>query len=378
MKKIKYITFYSNENTHYLLTSPASLNKSKYLIKVLNDLDYSIEIITPSILKINKGFYLYKKFNEKNNTFIHFSTLGSTIKILKLMNLVSCIIQLYFHIYFNTKKNEEILIYHSVILFFPLILLKKIKKVKLILEVEEIYYEVWKQRKIFKKMEEKLLQIADAYIFSTHTLAKRIKYKKPYVVSYGEFNYIEQRVEKFNDGKIHIVYAGTFDPLKGVIESINSAKFLDEKYHLHIIGFGNEKETNNVLGLIERIKKETKCIITYDGCLKGDDYINFIQKCHIGLSTIPKTHKFIDYVFPSKILSYLCNNLIVVSSDLESVKTSPFADLIYFYEKNDPSVIAETIRNIKNFDNVILQKEKIKNLDKNFTKELLNLINEFE
>ena len=62
------------------------------------------------------------------------------------------------------------------------------------------------------------------------------------MVIYGTYNVEKQIANKFDDGKIHCVYAGTFDPRKGGMSAVNAAKFLDEKYHIHILGFGTEKD----------------------------------------------------------------------------------------------------------------------------------------
>ncbi|MDI6700805.1 MAG: glycosyltransferase [bacterium] len=219
-----------------------------------------------------------------------------------------------------------------------------------------------------------LLKAADSYILSTHTLVDKINSNKPYIVSYGELKHNKQIVEKYKD-KIHLVFAGTFDPLKGVIESINTARYLDNNYHLHIIGFGNQKETENVLNLINETNKNSSCKVTYDGCLKGDDYIEFIQKCHIGLSTISKRKNFIDSVFPSKILSYLCNNLYVVSGDLKSVLESPFSHFIKFYYEDNPESIAKAIREVKideNYDKFVEQ--ELKKIDEKFKNRISKFI----
>ena len=39
------------------------------------------------------------------------------------------------------------------------------------------------------------------------------------------------------------VYAGTYDPRKGgVLAAVAAGQYLDDKYHIHIIGFGDEQD----------------------------------------------------------------------------------------------------------------------------------------
>uniref|UniRef100_A0A7C3J6V5 Glycosyl transferase family 1 domain-containing protein n=1 Tax=candidate division WOR-3 bacterium TaxID=2052148 RepID=A0A7C3J6V5_UNCW3 len=378
-ENIKFICFFENpeNNTQNRLISLASINKIKYLNSALIGVNFTTEIVSLSWTINSKGYYKGKLAKISDGTFLKtFNSFGSKTKVVRIFSYTFSLLQLFFYLLKNTKRNDKILVYHSIILSVPIIILKSIKKIKLILEVEEIYSDVWKERKLFTILEKKLIQSADSYIFSTHTLVDKINNIKPYIISYGELKHNKQKVEKYKD-KIHLVFAGSFDPIIGVLESINVAKYLDKTYHLHIIGFGKQKETENVLNLINEVNRNSSCQVTYDGCLKGDDYIEFIQRCHIGLSTISKRKGFIDSVFPSKILSYLCNNLYVVSSDLKSVVESPFSHLIKFYNEDNPESIAKAIKEIKideNYDKFL--EEEIKKIDEKFKKDLLNLINQ--
>jgi hypothetical protein len=53
---------------------------------------------------------------------------------------------------------------------------------------------------------------------------------------------------------------------------------------MHIIGFGSKKDVEKVEERVKELSQKCECKISYDGLLSGEDYIRYIQSCHIGLS----------------------------------------------------------------------------------------------
>ena len=86
--------------------------------------------------------------------------------------------------------------------------------------------------------------------------------------------------------------------------------------------------------------------ITYEGLIAGVEYIKFIQKCQIGLSTQNPEGNFNNTSFPSKILSYMANGLRVVSIKIPVIERAKIGKYIYYYEKQDPINIANAIKGI--------------------------------
>jgi hypothetical protein len=61
------------------------------------------------------------------------------------------------------------------------------------------------------------------------------------------------------------------------MSAINATEFLDSKYHLHIIGFGNMNEVEKVEKRVNELSKKCQCKISYDGLLHGEEYISYIR-----------------------------------------------------------------------------------------------------
>jgi glycosyltransferase involved in cell wall biosynthesis len=199
---------------------------------------------------------------------------------------------------------------------------------------------------------------------------------KPSVIVHGVYSVENKTFNPFNDGRIHVVYAGTFDPNKGGARaSILSSKYLSEKFHLHILGFGNHSQLQMVNDLINQVQSQTDCVITNDGLLKGSEFTAFLQKCQIGLSTQDPNAIFNDTSFPSKILTYLANGLKVVSADMNVVRTSQVVDGLFFYSRQEPELIANAIIDASKARNIDIS-DLMRKLDKQFYSNLYKLLAE--
>ncbi len=376
---MKYLCFYDNEinKDEDRIMALSAATKINYIVSVICKFT-EVEIISPSWTNHKKGFFKSKKYSIDEKTSVRlFASFGANNRITKKIRYLYSLFQTFIYIIFNTKKDEPVLLYHSIAMIKIVKIAKIIKKFKLILELEEIYGDVTESNKTIKK-ELNFCKLADAFIFSTILLNDKInKNNKPFVVVLGTYKIEKNKNVSFNDDKIHIVYAGTFDPLKGgVLISVEISKFLNEKYHLHILGFGNDNEKQNIISLINNISKQTKCKITFDGLKSGDEYIEFIQKCQIGLSTQNPNAKFNDTSFPSKILSYMSNGLRVVSVKIKAIEQSEVSECLYYYEKQTPKNIADVIMKIDINDNYN-GREKINFLAENFDKNLYNMLKIF-
>lgn len=376
-KEIKYIGHYDtcendNENRNY---SMAGVNKIDYICKALSANGFRVKIVSPSRTK-NNNFYKGKRVKINNSTELKlFPTFPWGNKLQKLFSLIIGDFMLFWYLLTKVKKNETILAYHSLDLRNCIRFAKKIKGFKVVLEVEEIYQDVVSCSHYTKRNEYKNIENADKFIFPTELLNEKINNAgKPYSIIYGTYQVEENRKLKFDDGKIHVVYAGTFDPIKGGgMAAVAAAEYLSQNYHVHIIGFGSEKQTANILEEIAEISKKSKATITYDGLLKGEAYIQFLQKCHIGLSTQIPDAKYNETSFPSKILSYMSNGLRVVSVRIKAIERSKIGEKIYYYDKQEPEVIAKSIMSI-DITEPYDSRELIKKLDGEFVQNIRNLL----
>lgn len=376
-KVIKYIGFYDTllnkkENRNSAL---AATNKMDYIVKALNINNYKVNLISPS-WTVNKKYYKGRTIDLSDECCLKlFPTLPWISNIGKMLSVIFSFMCLLNYILINVKQNEQIIVYHSKWLSLPIIIAKKIRKsMVVILEVEEIYDDV-SHSKIWHKIEYKLFKVVDKFIFPTELLNQKLNVEnKPYSIIYGTYNVEEDRKCKFDDGRIHVVYAGTFDPRKGgATAAAIAAAYLPHNYHVHILGFGSKDDTNMLVKKIDEISIKAEAIITYEGLLSGEEYTHFLQKCDIGLSTQIPDAIYNESSFPSKILSYMANGLRVVSVRIKVIEISAIGNSVYYYEKQTPQSIAKAIMSI-NIKEPYNGKRLIKELNDDFVKQLDSLL----
>lgn len=374
--RIKYISYFDTQDSEVkrnYVTSAA--NKMLSVCDALNDLGYDVDIVsmsevTDSTFKFHRG--VEKKLNE-NTRLRLFSSWGGNGILSRKLKFLWHLIQMFTYLVLNCRKGENILVYHSLGFFNIILWAKKIRHFNIILEVEEIYQDVAKPKYVsMAKNEYKMFANADAYVFPTALLEKKLNAKSlPSVIIHGTYKVEPQIEDKFDDGKIHVVYAGTFDPRKGGAAAAAAAAFLPANYHIHICGFGNDIDVQTIQRIIVDTAAKSKACVTYDGLKLGYDYIKFIQKCHIGLSTQDPEAAFNATSFPSKILSYMSNGLSVVSIDIPAVTTSAIGKYLNYYHEQSPQKIAEAILATPSTNN---NREIISDLNKKFKSEFSALL----
>lgn len=377
MKRIKYISYYdtldSTVKRNYVL---AASNKMDYIISALNKSDVAVDVISFSGCISDK--FCFDRGGLKNkgiNTIKYFSSFGPTTNgIFRLLSRWWQTLQFVLWFLFNVKSNEQILIYHSLGYCKVLTLLKRVKKCIYIGEIEEIYQDVSPTSKYLQRAENAFIECCDKYMFPTQLLNTKLNINgKPYLVIHGIYEVETLRNVSCNDTDIHVVYAGTFDPNKGCCAAAAAAEFLPQGYHIHICGFGTHSDTLRIQEVVEQTAKKSQSKVTFDGLLKGEEFICFLQKCHIGLSPQSPDAAFNMTSFPSKILTYLANGLSVVSIRIPAIEDSKVSSCISYYDEQSPQKIAEAIMECRSV-NAEFNCHLLSKLDSEFQDDIVKIL----
>ncbi len=347
---IKYICEFqipieNDEGRYYALSA---VDKASYIYDVLVRLGYSVEVISPSYAKKCSR----SRTDRLNDHVIVISgfSLGWSNGLTKVLARTSAMLWLLYFLLFRCKKGETIMSYHGVQKTPVCLLAKYIKNFHYIIEVEELYSALdlksgagWRY-----KLEKAIIDNADSYIFASSQLEEKCNTEhKPFVVCNGSYFAPTLISERMSDGKTHLVYAGLIEKDKVAFKSLNIARYLDENYVVHIIGYGKEEDIVLLKELVSKINNQSQCKVFYNGLKRGDEYIAFLQSCHIGLCPLSNNKGFQMACFPSKITSYLSNGLLVVTTDNEVLKSSSYNDYLYYVKDDSPKEFAETIRSIQ-------------------------------
>lgn len=378
---VYYIGYYSDENNEYnRIVAPSAVSKMSYIAAVIEKIGYNVHIVSCAPIKAG-SFTKRIEYDVSNGIYVTLlPSFPQTKKIFKAMQFIMNDIWLNLYLLATVKKGSTIVKYHSTagrVYHW----VKRIKDIRFILELEEIYSDVSGNTKQREK-ELQFAELADAYIFPTQLLDTLVNTKKkPSVIIHGtyqvepdrECNVLKPDLRENSPKMIHCVYAGTLDPRKGGAVAAAAAEFLPENYHIHILGFGSERQIQETKDRIADIASRSKAKVTYDGLLSGEAYIRFIQSCDIGLSTQNPDASFNATSFPSKILSYMANGLRVVSIRIPAIEQSHIGKYVYYYDKQTPREIAQAILSTDLSDDYD-GREIVKRLDRGFTTELAALL----
>lgn len=375
-KEIKYIGFYDlTESKVKRVANLAAINKMDYIADAIQQAGYDVHIISPSWSAdddTTAGFHRKETIQicpGKKVTFC--PTFNTNNKITRNIKIIYTLFWLFFWLLKNTKANEKILLYHVQWLSLPIRWVKKMKHFQLILEVEEFYNQIWKNKGILHKWEQKLIDNADKYIVVSDVLANILGSKVQAIV-YGNYKVPETKYSKsyFDNDKINVVYAGSIDETKGgAITAVECSLLLSEEYLVHVSGHGSESSVKNLIYAIEDVNRKAKrTVCIYHGCLSDNELISFLKHSQIAINPQYSDNKF-RFLFPSKIIKYLACNLRVVSTRVESIEKSKIGHLISFSKDDQPESIVNSILSL-NLETHFNSAPEIQKLNKEFVQNL--------
>ena len=349
--------------------NPPSAQKVDYIIDSLNSLGYHVNYVSFSESLNDKLCRAKKmKLSEMTDFYLCPNIPGKYRE--------SFTYRWFKHIYApkHIKYGDILLVYHTNGMRNDV--LRSIADkyhMKFVYEVEEIYAYAHDQVS-YKQVNEEIefLQCPDRYFFCSELIAEKVnKSQKPYLVVEGYYKHAKANIEPFADGKIHCVYGGIIDEVKGgAFRAVRAAQFLPEDYVIHILGFGDTGKLNEI---IDSTAGSRKCQVVYEGLKNGQDYIDFISRCHIGLSLMTMREDINNSAFPSKLVLYLSCGLRTVACRVKVLEISKMADSLVFYDEDTPESIAEAIMSIdikRPYDS----KQLMDSLDQGFKNDLKCLL----
>lgn len=376
MDMIYYIGYYNCDaiRDEERIVAPPSENKMKYMISALTGAtEKPFEVVSPAVTRAHKRIK-GKKQQIGDTVFLKtFFSFGSKHKLVRGLGYLVTRFAVFFYLLKTVRREDHLIVYHSLRLMRLIAFLKKTKKCSLTIEVEELYSDVTEDEKQRKK-EIAYLQIADHYIFITELLKQEINTEKPSVISHGTYQNVPDYGFRFADDKMHLVYAGTLSRVRGgAFVAVSAAEHLGEEYVLELLGAGSPADVQALQEMIREVSGKTKCEIRLVGLKTGKDFDSYIQACQIGLSTQQADAKFGATSFPSKILMYMSNGVRVVSVRIPAVATSAVGEYVQYYDRQEPKEIAAAIEKAVRKEDIDTR-AILRELDVAFRKDLGNLL----
>ena len=210
------------------------------------------------------------------------------------------------------------------------VILKKKINCKIIIWVQDIFPESFYLKNqflkrfsfLFNSLGKFILKNCDQIYLQNREMKKYVKRyvsKEKYLFhlpNWTEDNFIKEKKSIINNS-CDIVMAGNIGEAQGVDELIEVLPKLNslikhhkKKFKVHIIGTGVKK-----LSLIDKVKKyNLKKNIIFYGRLSPEDTSKIFKKCNFGLSIYSINNDFLKDIIPSRFISYIASNLIVLTN----------------------------------------------------------------
>lgn len=376
MSAIKYVGIYDTDDykKEKRALAAAGRDKMDYITNLLVKSGYEVLIVSPAWTALSKGKFKGRTVKVGEGISLKIApTFGAQNALMRKLRMLYGMFWLFLYLIFNTKKDETVMAYHTLPSDYPVYWAKRIKKFKLILEVEEKYNSVKITSNFLSRIEEPVIKRADKFLFCNKSAADLINTNnKPFAVVEGSYHVINAEKKRI-DEKIHLVYAGIIDNEKrGAFLAAEAAAYLDDRFILHIAGKGKKDIEDKLIEYINNQK--SGCKIIFEGCFDKKSLEDFLSKMDVGLSTQSCVGGYLKYSFPSKLFTYLGLGLRTVSSDIDCVKNSNIAHLVNFYSGDDPKSLAECIKNI-DFSVPYDSRQELKTLEKELVISIKNLLN---
>lgn len=300
---------------------------------------------------------------------------GGSLK-LRVSQLFS-MIEMALFVVFNTNKADKLLIFHNYGLSVIMSKVRRMLKRHYIYVVGEVFSAVYDRGDDAIMREIQTIKGADGYIVANTLLPEYIDDDAKYCVCHGSYVATEMSSKAIADGIKRAVYAGKIaqKDVNDAFVAAESARWLDENFHIHILGYGTDEDIEALRKTIDKTNEDKGySVVSYDGCLSGAEYDAFLSRCDIGLCTRAMKEPNCNMCFPSKTLVYLTHGLTVICPDIKVLRESKVAPMLRFMEHEiSPEEVAKAIKSCGSIDNSDIAIE-LRRIDEEFVKEVDNIL----
>lgn len=369
---VYYIGFYDTmtDGKFSRTVSPAAVRKMDYVIDKISELGKDVTIVSTACAS-SKVKGLQNKARLRDGIQIHYYPFSNfSIKILRYAAEKLMPIWLFFYCLLHIGKDDKVVYYHSPATDQAIRRSQKLKRYDLISEIEEIYSLVWSRNKRDVKSEQALLRdCTKKAIVVSESLKNYLKHPTA-IVSYGSYATCMKPKIRRDDGFIQLVYSGAFDKVKGgAFAALEIIPHLPANYQLVLSGKCPPAllpELNEKIAELNALRGEGN--VRYAGLLPEEEFETLLRSADIALN-LQNEGAFSGFLFPSKLLTYLCYDLPVVTTPGESITASSLADILYITENYEPENIVQTILSV-DIDHKEDYRQRLLQMDALFVQEL--------
>lgn len=352
MKKIHYVSFYLNqEEAPDRSLTVAAQSKISYIADAIKRDGFALEIVSTAFTKPTATFSRMKVIKiDSRESHVYLPAMGSVNGIPQKAKMPFMQISLFLHLLFHVKKEDMILAYHSLAYMKVLRLLAKLRKIKFVLELNDLYALHFTDKDKIEKIKQrecKYFELPDAFLLASPYMVEIIPPNKPTVISYGSYK-VQSTDQRVDDGKTHVIYTGVIENLRGAGKLVaNTARYLTRDFVIHIAGYGSVACMDEFGKLCNEINISMGYeAIVFHGLLIGKAFDDLLDRCHIAINSHTYSNEDLwksKFSFPSKIPLNMCHGLYLVSHDMPLISESEFSRFTTFFSEFSPDHVAKAV-----------------------------------
>lgn len=375
MGKVLYVGYYGaldgkRKERNYSL---AAARKMDFVASILAKIGEKVEIVSPANITESNWYFKGEEHVQLAPTIELTLTpsWGGRRKLLRIARVLYSKWWLFRYLLTHASKQTAVIVYHNYELALPVIAAQKIKRFNLVLEIEEQYSMIWNLSKYDQFKEKMLLKRGrNRSLVVSELLAQKLGVLHP-IVSYGSYNSFKGAIpEKGQRTETRLVYTGSIDKVKNsAYIAMEVMPHLPSNYALKISGPIAKGEKDFFMQKLDSINQ--KCgrnACDYLGVLGDKEYSDLLLHADIALN-LQQEGEFGQFLFPSKILTYLSYNLPVVTTRGESIVKSSVSDIVYFTDDFSLEKIADRIMRVDLHDSID-RRARLDEMSRRFMEEL--------
>ena len=349
--------FDQHRKTLYNITSdsPAAYNKVKNVSKGIKKAGEDISVVSIGMGNTNTHKYLSPCGTTLEGLGIFFLSSVS----LKVVKNIYSTFSLFFFFLKNKNKIKNIIFYNYQPEYFLTFFTAWILNKKLILDIEDgINDELTIHQKYFRNLLLKsYLKFSNRKVITVSNKLLNDSCCNLGYVCYGVHDFDENPISENKKvvGKLKVLFSGTLNQQTGVphllnlIDLIKSHKLVRDSIELNVTGFGSMEVD------LKNAAKECS-FVKFHGRVDFESYKKILKRSNIGLVLKDAESSMGHTTFPSKIVEFASEGLLLITSKVSDVPKIFNDDEVYFVSSPEESLLA--IENTLLSENVYEKKLK--------------------
>jgi len=339
--------------------SPAASRKIFLMSRALIDVGVEVEVISLGRGKVSFGDKTYHSINKQvSNIPVYYLPFNGIPIISQLVTIIFATVSILK--YRGYDGQTSIMFYNRMPAYVGALLVSKILEFDRVLDLEDGETNPGLVSSLMRFTYDKLCNYG---VLLACSRLKSMTLCRPIYCYYG-VNYGRLSNKSWNNERVSCLFSGTISAETGASLLIDTVKRLryESPSWVKNIEFFITGKGELIEGFFELQKESKAPYVRVLGRLSNDEYNKIVNNIHVGLALKPVGGAYADTTFPSKVVEFASNNILVVTTSICDVKNVLGSDGALFLDSNSPDELINKLKwivaNRDNAENTSLQGNK--------------------